>query len=566
MSGWRGVIVCAGLGVVLFAIGWSVRAWRDGGAFDTWNRETVRELVPDAGFAFRAALPAGVPSDDEPGTRTALLEDGRPFGVVADHVAIRQLGGGRYSFWRGTLYFSTEDGSDPRSNGRRYEAAWPSAGKRALERGTRYGAWTLIVLASILGLRRAFRPSRRTMAKLALVPASALVALGGTELWLRIRYPFADNVWPGRFDPTVGFVFQPGAVVRQTNLFDYCIEQRTNGLGFLDREVGAEVPPGTRRIVVLGDSFVEAVQVPIEAKFHVVLERLMLARGERVATHAFGMSGSGTSNELAFYEAFASRLAPAAALVIVLVVNNDVPNNSALLEAVRNGWHPAHPPRLFFGVEGEAITRIPIDPNWAEHRLPVQEPVAPRSSLDGIRLVRWARANLAAATGADFQPVFDVYARRLEWLRRTPAWRDALAGWNWPDDVDFDVMTACADPPPAFTEALRLTEHSLAVLRDRVRESGGSVLVVGCHNLGIPVSANTYGRTHFPRYWIDVIEPMCARLELPFLDLHADFAGKGILGSVQFARDGHWNAFGHASAAAAIDEFLAAHKELLTPR
>ena len=567
MSGWRAVIACAALGVVLLALGWSLRAHRDGGEMSAWPRTALVDIEPESGRAFRVALPASAPSDDDAdGTRAVVLEDGRPFGACATHDAIREHGGGRHSFWRGTLYFSTIGGSVPRTNGKRYEAAWPSALRGALERGARWGGWTAIALGLLLALRRAFRPSRRTLARLALVPASILVGLLGAEVWLRIRYPFADNVWPGRFDPAVGFTIEPGAIVRWTNLYDYCLEQRANAFGFLDREVAPELPAGTQRIVVLGDSFVEAVQVPIADKFHVVLERRLRERGVHVATHAFGTSGSGTSNELAFYEAIASKLTPAPALVIVLFVSNDIANNSALLEAVRNGWHPDHPPRLFFRERGAAVERVGIDPDWRTHAIPIEAPAMATTWRDASRLYRWAHANFAAATGADLQPVFELYTRRLAWLRATPAWRDALAGWNWPDDADFDVMTACIDPPPAFAEAVRLTEPSLRVLRDRVAADGGRLVVVASHNVGELIPEPPLRRPHHPRFWIDVVTPICARLELPLLDLHADFMERGVIREVEFARDRHWNAFGHANAAAAIDAFLAAHPELLGPR
>ena len=50
-----------------------------------------------------------------------LTEDGRPLGPRhAAHHAIRLEGRGRYSHWEQTLYFSTSDGSDPRTNGRLY--------------------------------------------------------------------------------------------------------------------------------------------------------------------------------------------------------------------------------------------------------------------------------------------------------------------------------------------------------------------------------------------------------------------------------------------------------------
>jgi 2-polyprenyl-3-methyl-5-hydroxy-6-metoxy-1,4-benzoquinol methylase len=43
----------------------------------------------------------------------------------ASHDEIRRSGGGRYSHWKGRLYFSSSDGSDPRVNGRRYEVRAP---------------------------------------------------------------------------------------------------------------------------------------------------------------------------------------------------------------------------------------------------------------------------------------------------------------------------------------------------------------------------------------------------------------------------------------------------------
>ena len=55
-----------------------------------------------------------------------LLEDGRALGpsnALHDDIGIQ--GGGRFSFWKGALYFSTSDNSDPRTNGRRYSLSIP---------------------------------------------------------------------------------------------------------------------------------------------------------------------------------------------------------------------------------------------------------------------------------------------------------------------------------------------------------------------------------------------------------------------------------------------------------
>ncbi len=55
-----------------------------------------------------------------------LLEDGRAIGPGnALHADIGTKGGGLFSFWKGNLYFSTSDNSDPRTNGRKYTLRLP---------------------------------------------------------------------------------------------------------------------------------------------------------------------------------------------------------------------------------------------------------------------------------------------------------------------------------------------------------------------------------------------------------------------------------------------------------
>ncbi len=86
-------------------------------------------MVHDAGHAWHVArlpLPPGLgPAGDDHGhTETSdltLHEDGIPLGPAhAAHAVVRDVGAGAYSHWRGSLWFSTRDGSDPRGNGRTY--------------------------------------------------------------------------------------------------------------------------------------------------------------------------------------------------------------------------------------------------------------------------------------------------------------------------------------------------------------------------------------------------------------------------------------------------------------
>ncbi|MCA1989086.1 MAG: class I SAM-dependent methyltransferase, partial [Desulfarculus sp.] len=80
------------------------------------------------GLSWSLQLPPGVPrgadQTDFFGSPLRLVEDGRDLGPgTALHTEIRDLGGGRFHHWLRTLYFSTPDGSDPRTNGRVYALA-----------------------------------------------------------------------------------------------------------------------------------------------------------------------------------------------------------------------------------------------------------------------------------------------------------------------------------------------------------------------------------------------------------------------------------------------------------
>jgi len=86
----------------------------------------VAGVRPDEGQAFWVSLPAafapmGSDADAPARSRLVLFEDDLALGPSnAPHAEIRGLGQGAYSHWQTGLYFSSSDGTDPRTNGRRY--------------------------------------------------------------------------------------------------------------------------------------------------------------------------------------------------------------------------------------------------------------------------------------------------------------------------------------------------------------------------------------------------------------------------------------------------------------
>ena len=120
---------CLGIGVVSVLLWLGLSAWPP-----TLHRELQGDrIAADGDFGFRLTQRLWPewyePASDTPhaaASRLTLHEDGRPLGPAqASHDRVRAAGGGAFSHWCGHLWFSTSDGSDPRTNGRRYEARAP---------------------------------------------------------------------------------------------------------------------------------------------------------------------------------------------------------------------------------------------------------------------------------------------------------------------------------------------------------------------------------------------------------------------------------------------------------
>lgn len=85
-------------------------------------RLPLSAIAHEQGLCYTARIPLISPNErDDRKTGLRLFEDEVELTQAArPHAEIRELGGGRFSHWGPTLYFSSTDGSDPLTNGRRY--------------------------------------------------------------------------------------------------------------------------------------------------------------------------------------------------------------------------------------------------------------------------------------------------------------------------------------------------------------------------------------------------------------------------------------------------------------
>jgi hypothetical protein len=370
------------------------------------------------------------------------------------------------------------------------------------------------------------------------------------EVWARLFPPKDLTVWPLVQNPQVGTTFRPNARVVLTNGLDFHVEETANEAGFLDRPL----PPiartaGTCRIAFIGDSMIEAAQVPIAQKVQVELQKLLETKrpGLKVETMAFGFSGTGQLNQLGYLEAFVRPRKPD--LIVLSFVSNDFANNSALLEAIRNGWHPAHTPRVFARETASGPALQQIDPDWLRHRLPQAADERPRWHVwlhRTSRFYRWLYTkltlqypDLAARIGREPTEVQRTAARIAALAKIAPESAAKLNGWD-PGKAPIDAVFSTEGPmPPAFEEALRLTGFAFDIYKERAKLDGARMLVLGSHELG-PVQEKR-------------LKGVLDARDIPFVSLAAMIASTGRQTTeAQWRHDAHWSPQGHKWAAEAL--------------
>jgi len=160
------------------------------------------------------------------------------------------------------------------------------------------------------------------------------------EAGLRLFYPQQLGVW---YQDREGLgLHWPGLVTRfPQSSFPVAF----NSAGMRDREHAVAKPEGVFRVLVLGDSFMEALQVPFEESFPSVVEHeLSQETGRRVEVLNASVSGWGTDDELKYLTRYGMQWKPDLILV-VMTLHNDISDNlREQFHTIRNGVLVEQPP------------------------------------------------------------------------------------------------------------------------------------------------------------------------------------------------------------------------------
>ncbi len=378
-------------------------------------------------------------------------------------------------------------------------------------------------------------PLHRAAAAGLLVLGAAALFLGGLEAAVRLLRLAPQTASFYQPDPDLGARLVPGArgIWRKTG-FEVAVA--VNALGFRDVEHAREKPPGVCRVAFLGDSFVEAMQVPLERTFFRRFEEEWNRerRGMTVESLAFGVSGFGTAQEYLAWKRYAAPFRPDL-VVLAFLPGNDIRNNVFALEG--------DPGRPYLIPEGESLRTF-----WPRGSPPAAGWWRRAARLFFPQGLAWLRPKLAALR---------------ERLRRDPS-----AGGLPPD------YRVYAPPyPPEWERGWAVTEAVLRRLDVEVSGSGGRLLVLILDDLQEQVEGDLAARLarRFPGSGLawDPEAPFrrladfCRREGIECLDLlpvfRREYAARPRL--FHFPDDGHWNEEGHRLAARALADYLASPGE-----
>jgi hypothetical protein len=377
---------------------------------------------------------------------------------------------------------------------------------------------------------------RRLLGALALIVFGLGVALVITDIGIRIA-----NHWFPYFycsDPYRGWGLNPLAHgwYRREGL-SYL---RINRDGFRGPDYPLQKPPGVIRIAVLGDSYVEAMQVAENETFTAVIQRDLAdcpaLKGKRIEAMNFGVDGYGTAQELAVLQRKAWAYSPDI-VVLAIFLGNDIRNNSVSLESDRC--------RPFFVFEGDELK---LAGPW----------------IDSPSFRLWCMARF------DYRDL-----RLVEMFRNTlEAVREGSAAPTANRPVESAINYNIYKPPTdaVWADAWRVTEGLVAAVNEDATRHGAMFLAV-TEDTGIQVWPDPAVRERFARH-LGVADLFYPDRQIEELGARHGFAVLAMAPQLQaYAQShhqflhgfkntpmgfGHWNATGHAEAGRLISQRLCA--------
>jgi putative peptidoglycan lipid II flippase len=344
----------------------------------------------------------------------------------------------------------------------------------------------------------------------------------------------------------------------QSNEFDYVFHANSLGLRGSERPFAKQA--STRRVVVLGDSFVAGYGVADDDVFTARLEHL-LNDGGPPPTEVInvGRTGSSTIRELDLYTMVGRRFQPDV-VVLAYFLGNDLREivDEHDQEELRH-WHPrGFVRRLAHGL----CPNIYLELAMLKQAAAVNRKNAPRTEEEILEVLR----RECMQRGADYDAALAAY-RRLPEDVKTKLMAGLLS--------DHQILPACYDPTCVrralapgddyFQQAWPRAERHLERLR-QLATADGTKFVLMLIPADVQMNAAAQARAAELGYDIDpvwlqgrcrtqqALHDWSSQANVPCLDLTEPL--RQATEPLYFLRDGHFNPAGHQRTAELLSEFL----------
>lgn len=287
------------------------------------------------------------------------------------------------------------------------------------------------------------------------------LTLGGMSvamLILEVVLRLANIAYPYFYipDPHTGYAHKPQAEGWwQKEGLAYI---HINSAGFRDREHAKEKPSGTFRIMILGDSYSEALQVPLEQTYWALVEqdlqRCLPMTGRRIEVLNFSVSGYGTAQELLMFQNRGRDYSPDL-VILAFLTGNDIRNNSRALE--NDSTRP-----YFTRKDGRLILDASFRDSLAFR---VRSMELSYEAFAHVRLLQVLR-----------EVEYRIQSYLAEINHRSKV--SALVGL----EIGLDEMEYREPQEPLWMEAWQVTEELIAQMHSDVKAKGADFLLVTLSN------------------------------------------------------------------------------------
>ena len=404
------------------------------------------------------------------------------------------------------------------------------------------------------------KPSRKRALrkKLLLLLFGLAFGLLMSEIFLRVigySYPLFYTT-----DYDRGFALAPGVEGQYQR--EGAAYVRINSEGLRDREHPRTKPANTVRIAVLGDSFCEAMHLPMEQTFWFLLQQKLdqcnAFPGKQVEVINFGVSGYGTAQELITLRQKVWDYSPDIVLLAFTTYNDVYDNSRALSKSEEVPY--------FVYRNGE----LTYDASFRESKTYRQRD----SRLN--RLGRWIHNQLRTIQLIHYVQ-FVTKLKLTDWrnkrrLTQTQSQTNAKpAAVRNAEDIGIDNMIYVEPRDESWREAWSITEELVKQIGSEVNQRGAKFLLLTLSN-AIQVYPDLTVRQRFLQHiGAETIfypnlrmKALADRQQMNFLDLaqpmqsYADQNKIFLHGFGSDLGNGHWNADGHRLAADLITQKLCA--------